>query len=82
MKKLDLKSLLTIAVMITLCILTILSFVYVMINNDNIDLFRIIFALFSVAVTSMLTYYYTRKANGNTIDIREEENEIETREEQ
>lgn len=54
----DLKSFVTVAVILTLVILII-----IMAIKGNWDMFQIVFTLFSSVTASVITYFFTKKSN-------------------
>lgn len=56
----DLKSFVTISVVIALVILLILTAV-----QQNWDIFQLIFTLFSSVTASVITYFFTKKSNSD-----------------
>lgn len=56
----DLKSFVTISVVIALVILLILTAV-----QQNWDIFQLIFTLFSSVTASVITYFFTKKSNND-----------------
>ncbi len=69
-KLIDVKSIATLTLLLTLEILTIIVFM-----NNNMDLIQLVFTLFSNIITMVFTYYFTRK-NSSTTEISEEETTI------
>lgn len=62
----DLKSFVTISVVVALVILLILTAA-----QQNWDIFQLIFTLFSSVTASVITYFFTKKSNNETIDNTE-----------
>lgn len=62
----DLKSFVTISVVVALVILLILTAA-----QQNWDIFQLIFTLFSSVTASVITYFFTKKSNNDTIDNTE-----------
>ena len=54
----DLKSFVTITVIVTLVTLLILTAVY-----QNWEIFQLIFTLFSSVTSAVITYFFTKKSN-------------------
>ena len=65
-KLIDVKSIATISLLLTLEIITILVFV-----KANMELIQLVFALFSNIVTMVFTYFFARK---NKEEIKNEQN--------
>lgn len=59
-KLIDVKSIATISLLLTLEIITILVFV-----KSNMELIQLVFALFSNIVTMVFTYFFARTKEGN-----------------
>lgn len=62
----DLKSFVTISVVVALVILLILTAA-----QQNWDIFQLIFTLFSSVTASVITYFFTKKSNNETTDNTE-----------
>lgn len=60
----DLKSFITISVIITLVVLLIVTAV-----KENWEIFQLIFTLFSSVTASVTTYFFTKKSNNNEAEI-------------
>lgn len=56
----DLKSFVTISVVVALVILLIMTAV-----QQNWDIFQLIFTLFSSVTASVITYFFTKKSNSD-----------------
>ena len=59
-KLIDVKSITTISLLLTLEIITILVFL-----KSNMELIQLVFALFSNIVTMVFTYFFTKKMEVN-----------------
>lgn len=59
----DLKSFVTISVVVTLVILLIVVAV-----QGNWEVFQLIFTLFSSVTSAVITYFFTKKSNNKEID--------------
>lgn len=59
----DLKSFITISVIITLVTLLIITAV-----KENWEIFQLIFTLFSSVTASVTTYFFTKKSNNKEIE--------------
>lgn len=64
MKKLDLKSILTISLIVVLEII-ILAATFAWVFLGKSDIFQAVFTLFTNVVTTCTAYYFTRKTNDN-----------------
>ena len=67
-KLVDLKSIITLTLIITLEIIVIMVFL-----NGNMDLIQIVFALFSNVLTMVITYFFTKKQTEKINQIKEGE---------
>jgi membrane protein implicated in regulation of membrane protease activity len=67
-KLIDLKSIITLTLIITLEIIVIMVFL-----NGNMDLIQIVFALFSNVLTMVITYFFTKKQTEKINQIKEGE---------
>ena len=65
MKKTDLKSVITIMVVSTLCLTTVGTLIFSLFTGND-TLFTATFALFGAQVGSIVTYYFTRKTPDGT----------------
>ena len=54
----DLKSFVTITVVVTLVVLLIITAIY-----QNWEIFQLIFTLFSSVTSAVITYFFTKKTN-------------------
>ena len=59
----DLKSFVTIVVILTLVFLLILTAIY-----QNWEIFQLIFTLFSSVTASVITYFFTKKSTNKGVD--------------
>lgn len=59
----DLKSFVTISVIVTLVVLLIVVAV-----KDNWEIFQLIFTLFSSVTSAVITYFFTKKSNNKEIE--------------
>ena len=59
----DLKSFVTITVVVTLVALLIITAIY-----QNWEIFQLIFTLFSSVTSSVITYFFTKKSNNKEGD--------------
>ncbi|MCI9000064.1 MAG: hypothetical protein HFJ26_03865 [Clostridia bacterium] len=57
----DLKSFVTVAV-----ILTLVALIIIMAIKGNWDMFQIVFTLFSSVTASVITYFFTKKSESKT----------------
>lgn len=57
----DLKSFVTVAV-----ILTLVALIIIMAIKGNCDMFQIVFTLFSSVTASVITYFFTKKSESKT----------------
>lgn len=62
----DLKSFVTISVIITLVVLLIILAV-----KENWEIFQLIFTLFSSVTASVITYFFTKKSSNNDVEIEQ-----------
>ena len=60
----DLKSFVTISVIVTLVVLLIVVAV-----KENWEIFQLIFTLFSSVTSAVITYFFTKKSNNNEVEI-------------
>lgn len=67
-KLVDLKSIITLTLIITLEIIVIMVFL-----KGNMDLIQIVFALFSNVLTMVITYFFTKKQTEKINQIKEGE---------
>lgn len=65
----DLKSFVTITVIVTLVVLMITVTIY-----QNWEIFQLIFTLFSSVTASVITYFFTKKSNEKTKETESTEN--------
>lgn len=62
----DLKSFITISVIITLVVLLIITAV-----QKNWEIFQLIFTLFSSVTASVTTYFFTKKSTNNEVEMEQ-----------
>lgn len=60
----DLKSFVTISVIVTLVVLLVVVAV-----KENWEIFQLIFTLFSSVTSAVITYFFTKKSNNNEAEI-------------
>lgn len=63
-KIIDVKSIVTLTLLITLEIITIMTFM-----KDNMDLIQLVFTLFSNIITMVFTYFFTKKTSDDKGNI-------------
>ena len=67
----DLKSFVTISVVITLVALLIITAI-----QQNWEIFQLIFTLFSSVTASVITYFFTKKSNSEIVETNENSEKI------
>jgi multisubunit Na+/H+ antiporter MnhG subunit len=67
----DLKSFVTISVVITLVALLIITAI-----QQNWEIFQLIFTLFSSVTASVITYFFTKKSNNEIVENNENSEKI------
>jgi len=60
----DLKSFVTISVIVTLVVLLVVVAV-----KENWEIFQLIFTLFSSVTSAVITYFFTKKSNNNDVEL-------------
>ena len=68
----DLKSFVTVAV-----ILTLVALIIIMAIKGNWDMFQIVFTLFSSVTASVITYFFTKKSNTKDVENTDNTSNIE-----
>lgn len=67
----DLKSFVTISV-----VLTLVSLLIIVAVQQNWEIFQLIFTLFSSVTASVITYFFTKKSNSEIVETNENSEKI------
>ena len=67
----DLKSFVTISV-----VLTLVSLLIIVAVQQNWEIFQLIFTLFSSVTASVITYFFTKKSNNEIVETNENSEKI------